>query len=89
MSYSEMKLKKEGEHMPRTRPLIRFDPRETEILGEIGKLQAMAGKSYRHLCRQAGIPYNTFMLHKKNVKDMRLEELWKFRDICEKEMGNV
>ena len=75
--------------MPRVKSLIRVDPREVEILGEIGKLQAMTGKSYRHLCRQAGIPYNTFMLHKKIVKDMRLEELWKFRDICEKEMKYV
>lgn len=75
--------------MPRTRLLIRSDPREVEILGEIGKLQAMTGKSFKHLCGRAGLQYNTFMLHKRNVKDMRLEELWKFRDICEKEMKNV
>ena len=75
--------------MARVKPLIRLDPREAELLGEIGKLQAMTGKSFKHLCKRAGLSYTTFMLHKRNVKDMRLEELWKFRDICEKEMKNV
>lgn len=89
MSYSEMKLKKEGEHMPRTRTLIRSDPRETELLGEIGRAQSMTKKSYRYLCKRAGLSYATFMSHKKNIRNMRHGELWAFLDACKRETEYV
>ena len=75
--------------MPKVRPLIRPDPRETELLGEIGRLQAMSGKSYRYLCDRAGLEYKTFMAHKANVKQMRYSEFWKFADVCRKEGGAI
>ena len=75
--------------MPRTRTLIRSDPRETELLGEIGRAQSMTKKFYRYLCKRAGLEYGTFMAHKVDIENMRCGELWKFRDICEKEMKYV
>ncbi|MBR2999562.1 MAG: hypothetical protein IKF39_01065 [Oscillospiraceae bacterium] len=75
--------------MPKVKPLTRQDPRGVELRGEIAKLQAMTGKSFRQLCTKAGIEYGTFMAHKVNIEDMRCGELWKFRDACEREMKNV
>ena len=71
--------------MPPVKPLVRSGPREKELSGEIGRLKEMSGKSYRYLCRKAGIQYRTFMRHKKNVRSMSHDELWRFTDICEKE----
>lgn len=71
--------------MPKVKPLIRPDPREVELLGEIGKLQSMTGRSYKYLCQKAGIEYKTFMAHKDNVKQMRFSEFWKFSDVCKRE----
>lgn len=75
--------------MPRTPPLIHKDPRGVELRGELARLQTMTGKSFRYLCKRAGLEYGTFMAHKVNIENMRCGELWKFRDICEKEMKNV
>lgn len=75
--------------MPRTRTLIRSDPRETELLGEIGRAQSMTKKSYRYLCKRAGIEYATFMAHKQNIKNMRYGELWAFLDACKRETEYV
>lgn len=72
--------------MPRTPPLVRKDPRGVELRGELAKMQEMTGKSYKYLCKRAGIEYATFMRHKLDIESMRLGELWKFKDICEKEM---
>jgi hypothetical protein len=76
-----------GTTMPRIKPLIRPDPRAIELKGEIGKLQEQTGKSYRYLCRKAGIEYATFMLHKSDVRSMRYGEFWAFMDACRKEIG--
>ena len=72
--------------MARVKPLIRPDPRESQLLGEIGKAQSMTKKSYRYLCEKAGVTYGTFMAHRKNVKNMRYGELWAFFDACRKEI---
>jgi hypothetical protein len=75
--------------MGRVKPLIRPDPRETELLGEIGRAQSMTKKSYRYLCKRAGLSYATFMSHKKNIRNMRHGELWAFLDACKREMEYV
>ena len=73
----------------RVKPLIRPDPRETELLGEIGRAQSMTKKSYRYLCKRAGLSYATFMSHKKNIRNMRHGELWAFLDACKREAEYV
>lgn len=75
--------------MPKVKPLIRPDPREMDMLREIGAMVAATGKSYRQICQQAGIEYATFMLHRQNVKNMRFGELWAFMDACRKEIGEI
>ena len=75
--------------MPKVRNLIKPDPRETDLLREIGGAAAATGKSYRQICKRAGIEYATFMLHKSNVKQMRFGELWAFLDACRKETGEI
>lgn len=75
--------------MPVVEPLTRRDSRGAELRGELAKLQAMTGKSFRYLCNKAGIAYGTFMAHKIDIENMRCGELWKFKDACEKEMKNV
>ena len=70
--------------MPRVNQLIRQDPRAAELRGEIARLQGMTGKSYKELCRIANLEYGTFMAHKITIENMRMGELWKFRDACEK-----
>ena len=75
--------------MPKVRKLIKPDPRETDLLREIGGAAAATGKSYRQICKRAGIEYATFMLHKSNVKQMRFGELWAFLDACRKETGEI
>ena len=77
------------DYMPRTPPLVHKDPRGVELRGELAKMQEMTGQSYKELCRKGKIEYATFMNHKNNIEAMRLGELWKFKDICEKEMRNV
>ena len=72
--------------MPRIK-LIRPDPRETELLGEIGRLQCQSGKSYRYLCMKAGIDYSTFMRHKKKPSQLRYGEIWRFCDTAKREAG--
>lgn len=73
--------------MPKVKPLIRPDPRETDMLREIGAMVATTGKSYRQICQQAGIEYATFMVHKKDPKKMRFGEFWAFADACKKNNG--
>lgn len=75
--------------MGRIKPLIRPDPRETELLGEIGRAQSMTKKSYRYLCKRAGLSYATFMSHKQNIRNMRHGELWAFLDACKRETEYV
>jgi hypothetical protein len=72
--------------MPRVK-LIRPDPREDELKGEIGRLQQQTGKSFKYLCRKAGIEYTTFMRHKADVRLMKHGEFWAFTDVCRKEIG--
>ena len=73
--------------MPKVKPLIRPDPRETELLKQIEGMAAATGKSYRQICQKAGIEYGTFMLHKQNVRQMRFGELWAFTDACRRLLG--
>lgn len=75
--------------MPRTPPLVHEDPRGTELRGEIAKMHEMTRRSYKYLCRKAGIEYKTFMAHKLDIESMRMGELWRFKDVCEREMQNV
>lgn len=76
--------------MPKVKKLCvtRPDPRETELLGEIGRAQGVTGKSYRYLCDKARISYTTFMAHKQSIKSMRFGELWAFMDACKREAGD-
>lgn len=73
--------------MPRIKPLIRQDPREKEMLQTLGAAQAATGKSYKEICERAGIQYNAFMLHKRNPKQMRHGEYWRFLDTCARLTG--
>ena len=73
--------------MPRTPPLVRKDPRGVELRGELAKMREMTGRSYKYLCKKAGIEYSTFMAHKLEPERMRLGELWKFQDVCRREIG--
>lgn len=75
--------------MPRVNRLIRQDPRAVELRGEIAKLQGMTGKSFKELCRKADLEYGTFMAHRVDIENMRMGEIWKFKDVCEKEIRNV
>lgn len=73
--------------MPRVKQLIRTDPRQIDLAKQIGGAAAATGKSYRQLCRSAGLEYGTFMLHKRNPETMRFGELWAFLDACARETG--
>lgn len=73
--------------MPRCKSLVRKDRRETDLAGDIARLQGMTGQSFRQLCKKAGINYETFMRHRKNIKQMRYGEVWKFTDTCKREIG--
>ena len=73
--------------MPRVNSLVRKDRRETELAGDIARLQGMTGLSFKELCKKAGINYETFMRHRKNIKQMRYGELWRFTDACKREIG--
>lgn len=70
--------------MPKVKPLIRPDPRASDILARIGSKQAVVGKSYFEICQKGGIPYASFMRHMRDIGDMRLKELWAFEDTCRK-----
>ena len=70
--------------MQKVKPLIRPDPRCTEMLRAIGGASAASGKSYKEICEKAGLQYSTFMQHKKDVAKMRFGEYWAFMDACEK-----
>ncbi len=70
--------------MPRVRPLAREDPRETEILSEIGGVLAAMKISRKDLAKLAGINPSTFNLRMKDIGSMRLSELWRIQDIRKK-----
>ena len=57
---------------------------ETDLLEQLATAQAMTGLSYRQICEKAGIPYQAFMLHKRNLRAMREGELHDFLGACEK-----
>ena len=61
--------------MPRVKQLIRTDPRQIDLAKQIGGAAAATGKSYRQLCRSAGLEYGRF------------GELWAFLDACARETG--
>ena len=57
---------------------------ETDLLRQLATAQAMTGLSYRQICEKAGIPYQAFMMHKRNLRSMREGELHDFFEACEK-----
>ena len=73
--------------MPKVSRLIKQDPREIELLRELGAAQAATGLSCREICRRAGIKYDTFIHHRRNPGQMRFFERWAFLDTCEKLIG--
>ena len=73
--------------MPRVNRLVKKDRREAELAGDIARMQGMTGLSFKQLCKKAGINYETFMRHRKDIRQMRYGEIWRFMDACRKEVG--
>ena len=70
--------------MPKVTPLTRRPEWEREMLADIASAQALTGKSYMQICRTARIQYETFMLHRRDPRQMRMGELHDFLDACER-----
>lgn len=71
--------------MPRVKPLgVRADPLEAEIRSEIASGMARMQINQRELARRAGLEPSTLCRRMKNVKDMRLSELWAIRKVFER-----
>ena len=67
--------------MPRVKPLIKQDPRETAVLDEIGGTMAVMRITQNELARQTGMSPATLSNRLKNIGDMRLSELWRIQDV--------
>ena len=70
--------------MPKTKPLIRPDPRATDTLARIGSGRAALKITQGELARRAGINRQTMSNRMKNIGDMRLSELWAIEDVFRK-----
>ena len=57
---------------------------QTDVLTELATAQAADGRSYREICEKAGLVYTTFMLHKREPREMRLGEYHDFLNECER-----
>lgn len=66
--------------MPRVKPLIRPDPRETEVLDELGAALSAMKISKKELAKRTGIEYTKLCRRFRNVGEMRLDELWRIQD---------
>ena len=70
--------------MPRTKPLIRPDPREIAVRKEInGGMGALQMKQYE-LARQAGMPASTLSYKLKNIGSLTLAEYWAIQKVFER-----
>ena len=69
--------------MPRIK-LIRPDPLEADIRAEIASGMARMQINQRELARRAGIEPSTLCRRMKNVREMRLSELWAIRKVFER-----
>ena len=67
--------------MPRVKPLIKRDQRETEVLTEIGGILYAMQISQKELARRSGIHPSTLSQRMHHIGDMRLSELWAIRDV--------
>lgn len=70
--------------MPRVKPLIKPDPRETAIREEIGSAMAVMRITQKELAKRTGISPATLSGRLKNIGDMRLRELWAIQDVRKK-----
>ncbi len=70
--------------MPRTKPLIRPDPRAVAVLTEIGGGKTALQITQGELARRAGIDPSLLCKRLKNIGEMRLSELWALQDAIER-----
>ena len=71
--------------MPRVKPLIRPDPRETEILAEVGAIIAALRITQEELAKRTGIAPSTLSRRMKHPGDFRIRELNAIRDLRKRE----
>ena len=67
--------------MPRVKPLIKPDPRETAIREEVGATLAVLRITQNELARQTGMSPATLSNRLKRIGDMRLSEYWRIQDV--------
>lgn len=72
--------------MPKVKPLTKKDPREVDVLSEIGATLATMGISQKELAIRSGINPSTLNLRMHDIRSMRLGELWSIQDL-RKKMG--
>lgn len=70
--------------MPRTKPLIRPDPRAVSVLTEIGGGRTALQITQSELARRAGMEPSLLCKRLKNIGEMRLSELWAIQDVIER-----
>jgi len=70
--------------MPKVKPLIKKDPREVNVLSEIGATLATLGVSRKELAQRCGMKPSTLNLRMHDIASMRLGELWAIQDLREK-----
>ena len=70
--------------MPRVKPLVRQDPRETAIREEIGAALAVMKITQNELAQRTGMSPATRSGRMKHIGDMRLRELWAIQDVRKK-----
>lgn len=70
--------------MPRVKPLIKKDPRETAVLEMIGGTMAVMEITQTELAERAGISPATMSGRLKHIGEMRLSELWAIQDVRKK-----
>ena len=70
--------------MPRVKPLVRQDPRETAIREEIGATLAVMKITQNELAQRTGMSPATLSGRLKNIGDMRLSEYWRIQDVRKK-----
>ena len=71
--------------MPRVKPLIRPDPRETEIRAEVGAAIAALRITQSELAKRVGIAPSTFSRRMEHPGDFRIRELNAIRDLRKRE----
>lgn len=70
--------------MPRTKPLIREDPRAIDVKSKIGSIKAVSGLTDSDISRRTGIPKSTLsgLIGKRgDIGRMRLRDYWKILDL--------